>query len=398
MLLTNSMEQIFPAHLDQAPVPNSRVLKPQSLAPGPSIILDVVRFLAALTVAVGHVSQPYFTTGWSPVLMDFAVGAVSVFFILSGFMIRYVTVVKYGDLKRYTADRFARIYSVVLPALAITIVFQIVAAHFNRAYYDANFGGTGHATSHIRLVQALLSQTWLREVLRYLGTLTMLSESWFQDAVPLFNTPFWSLSYECVYYALFGIFLYFRGARRIFGWVILFFLIGPTVFLMFPIWLLGCAAYDAYQEGVWNKNSLLKLAGFSLLSIVGVHGSHAVVDHFHLLRFNISRVDVVSMDFVGIVTVAVILPLCIATRNLRISEKHIVVRGIKRAAAATFPLYLIHFPLFALLAATVPYPHASLLAKLLLLAAALTLSIVLSAPCDTLKDYLRRLLLQVRPV
>jgi peptidoglycan/LPS O-acetylase OafA/YrhL len=390
------MEQIYRTHLDRATVPEARVLKPQYLAPGPSIILDVVRFLAALTVAVGHVSRSLFTTGWPPVLMDFAVGAVSVFFILSGFMIRYVTVVKYGDLRRYTTDRFARIYSVVLPALALTIVFQIVSAHFNYAYYHTNFGNMGRTTSQIPLVQALLSQTWLRDVVRYLCTLTMLSESWFQDAVPLFNSPFWSLSYECAYYALFGIFLYLRGAERILCWIIVFFLIGPTVFLMFPIWLLGCAAYDAYQNGIWNKNSLLKLSGFGLLSIAGVHGSHAVVEHFHLVWFNISRVDVISMDIVGIVTVVVILPLCIATRNLRISEKHIVVRGIRRAAAATFPLYLIHFPLFALLAAIVPYPRASLLAKLLLLAAALTLSIVLSVPCDNLKDYLRGLLLRTR--
>ena len=48
------------------------------------------------------------------------------------------------------------------------------------------------------------------------------------------------------------------------------------------------------------------------------------------------------------------------------------------------------------MAAIVPYPRASLLAKLLLLAAALTLSIVLSAPCDHLKDHLRGLLLRTR--
>jgi peptidoglycan/LPS O-acetylase OafA/YrhL len=390
------MEQTNRTHLDRAPVPEARILKPQSLAPGPSIILNVVRFLAALTVAIGHLSGSLFATGWSPVLMDFAIGAVSVFFILSGFTIRYVTVVKYGDLRRYTADRFARIYSVVLPALAVTIVFQIATAHFNYAYYHANFGNVGHTTSRIPLVQALLSQTWLRDVVRYLCTLTMLSESWFQDAVPLFNSPFWSLSYECVYYALFGICLYLRGARRIVAWIIVFLLIGPTVFLMFPIWLLGCAAYDAYQNGIWKKNSLLKLSGFSLLSIAGVHGSQAVVEHFHLVWFNISRVDVIPMDIVGIVTVAVILPLCIATRNLRISKEHIVVRGIKLAADATFPLYLLHFPLFALSAAIVPYPRASLLAKLALLAAALGLSIVLSVPCDHLKHYLRRLLLRTR--
>jgi peptidoglycan/LPS O-acetylase OafA/YrhL len=385
------MGQTLPAELFGASFPQSSVLKQGPLAPGPSIILDAVRFLAALTVAVGHLSQPYFTTGWPPLLMDFAVGAVSVFFILSGFMIRYVTAVKFGAIRGYTADRLARIYSVALPALALTIFFQIVSAHFNYSYYHANFGGTNHA-SHIPLLHALLSHPELRGVVRYLGTITMLSESWFQDAIPRFNSPFWSLSYECAYYALFGIFLYLRGHRRIVAWIIVFLLIGPAVFLMFPIWLLGCAAHDVYQQGIWNKSSLLKLSGFSLLSLAGVHGSRAVVERFHLLWFNTSRVDVVSMDIVGIATVAVILPLCMVTRNLHISEKHIAIRGIRRAASATFPLYLIHFPLFALLAAIVPYPRASLLAKLLLLAAALALSFFLSPMCDRLKNYLRRLL------
>lgn len=377
-------EQTLPVSLKEASIPDSRVRHPQFLAPGPSIILDIVRFLAALTVAVGHLSEGYFTTGWPPVLMKFAVGSVSVFFILSGFMIRYVTRVKYGDLRRYTVDRFARIYSVVLPTLALTIVFGLIAAHFNYSYYFSNFGkSSGRTTSHIHLLQSLLTQSWFRDGIRIFGTITMLSQSWFQDLVPLTNNPFWSLSYECVYYALFGIFLYLRGSRRVLGWAVLFLLIGPTVFLMFPIWLLGCAAYDAYEEGVWKRSSMLKLVGFSLLSIAGVHGSHAVVEHLHLHWFNISRV-VLSMDFVGIATVAVLLPVCTAVRNLHVSEENFFVRVIRRVAAATFPLYLIHFPFFILAAAIVPYPHASLLSKLLLLTVALILSIVLAGLCDQL--------------
>jgi peptidoglycan/LPS O-acetylase OafA/YrhL len=388
------MQPTLPVSLEEAPISDSRVRNPQFLASGPSIILDIVRFLAALTVAVGHLSEGYFTTGWSPVLMNFAVGAVSVFFILSGFMIRYVTRVKYGDLRRYTVDRFARIYSVVLPALALTIVFGLLAAHFNYTYYYANFGkSSGRTTSHIHLLQSLLLQSWFRDGLRIFGTITMLSQSWFQDLVPLTNNPFWSLSYECVYYALFGIFLYLRGARQMLSWAVVFLLIGPTVFLMFPIWLLGAAAYDAYEEGVWKRSSILKLAGFSLLSIAGVHGSHAIVDRLHLHRFNINRV-VLSMDFVAIATVAILLPICIAARNLHVSEQHPVVRAIRRVAAATFPLYLIHFPLFVLAAAIVPYPHASLLSKLVLLATALALSIALAGLCDKLKDDLRGALMR----
>jgi peptidoglycan/LPS O-acetylase OafA/YrhL len=392
------MEQTLSASPEQASIPDSRIRNPRFLAPGPSIILDIVRFLAALAVAVGHLSEGYFTTGWPPILMKFAVGSVSVFFILSGFMIRYITRVKYGDLRRYTVDRFARIYSVVLPALALTIVFGLIAAHFNYSYYYSNFGKiSGRTTSHIHLIQTLLQHSWFRDALRIFGTLTMLSQSWFQDLVPLTNNPFWSLSYECVYYALFGIFLYLRGSRRVLGWAVLFLLIGPTVFLMFPIWLLGCAAYDAYEEGIRKPRSLLKLAAFSLLSIVGVHGSQAVVHHLHLYRFNISRV-VLSMDLVAIATVAILLPLCAAARNLQIPEQHLFVRAIRRVAAATFPLYLIHFPLFVLAAAIVPYHRASLMPKLVLLSTALALSIALSGPCDRLKDYLRGVLTRRRQV
>jgi hypothetical protein len=48
------------------------------------------------------------------------------------------------------------------------------------------------------------------------------------------------------------------------------------------------------------------------------------------------------MDIVAIVATAILLPLCIATRNLQISEDHLAVRVIRRVAAATYPLYLIH--------------------------------------------------------
>ena len=206
---------------------DTRSSSPQYLAPGPSIFLDIVRFLAALTVAVGHLSQDTFTTGWSPALMNWAEGAVSVFFILSGFMIRYVTSVKYGDLRRYAADRIARIYSVALPAIALTILFDLISAHVNPAYYAVNFGDSAQRVpSFLPFAQTLFSLTWFRGLFRIVLSLTMLSQSWFHDSSPLSNSPFWSLSYECVYYALFGIALYLRGKKRIIAWVVVFLLIG----------------------------------------------------------------------------------------------------------------------------------------------------------------------------
>jgi peptidoglycan/LPS O-acetylase OafA/YrhL len=391
------MEQTLSVSPEETPIPDSRVRNPQFLAPGPSIVLDVVRFLAALMVAVGHLSQSHFSTGWPPILRDYAVASVSVFFILSGFMIRYITSVKYGDLRRYAVDRFARIYSVVLPAMGITILFDSLSAHFNHSYYYTNFVGRSERIStHFHPLQMLLAQFWFRNVVHVLLSLTMLSQSWFQDSFPLSNGPFWSLSYECVYYALFGLAIYLRGSRRILGCLVVFLLIGPTIFLMFPIWLLGCAAYDAYQDNL-SRKSIKKLIAFSFLSVAGVHGSRALIAHFHLGWFKIGRIAP-SMDIIAIVTVVILLPLCIAIRNVRISEKHHAVRAVRRIGAATFPLYLIHWPLFALLAALVPYPHEKLWPKLVLLAIALALSILLAGPCDSFKDYLRKVLMRRRQV
>jgi peptidoglycan/LPS O-acetylase OafA/YrhL len=379
----------------EAQAADSRVRNPHVLAPAPSILLDIVRFLAALTVIIGHLSQGYFTTGWPPVLMYFAEGAVAVFFILSGFMIRYITRVKYGDLRRYAVDRVARIYSVVLPAIALTILFDLLSSHFNPAFYAVNFGvSPGHGAFNLPLVHTALSLTW-SHVVRIALSLAMLSQAWFKDSSPLSNSPFWSLSYECVYYALFGIAIYLRGKKRVAAIILVFLLIGPTIFLMFPLWLLGCVAYDVYQDGSLKRSSIIKLASLSLLSVAGLRGSRALVEHFHANWFYIGRL-VPSMDLVAIATVAILIPLCIALRNVRISEQHLAVRCIRRIAAATFPLYLIHFPLFVLLAATIPYPRHSLWAKFAILATALTLSLLLTGPCDSLKNYLRKTLLPLR--
>src|ERR1700722_3682883 len=256
--------------------------KPRYLAPGPSVALDLVRILAALTVAVGHLSQSRFTTGWPPSMMDLAAASVAVFFVLSGFVIRYITTVKKTDGQRYAVDRFARIYSVAIPAILLPILFDTISAHASHAWYYANFVGTLPPATHgASLIHTLLSQNWLRDAIRIFLNLTMLSQSWFQDISPLSNSPFWSLTYECVYYALFGFILYLRGSQRILAWLTVFLFIGPTVFLMFPLWLLGCATYDAYENG-FTPGTVTKLAGFSLLSLLCVHGSNALVVHLHI--------------------------------------------------------------------------------------------------------------------
>lgn len=229
----------------------------QSLAPGPSIFLDIVRLLAALTVTVGHLSEDTFTTGWSPALLNYAEGAVAGFFALSGFMIRYITAVKYGDLRRYAADRIARTTLWLSQPLHLPSCSISQAARINPAYYPARFGDNiTRPPMVVSAAHTLVSQIWIRGLFRIVLSLTMLSQSWFHDSSLFSNSPFSSLSYECVYYTLFGVALYLRGLKRIVACIIIFLLIGPTIFLTLPLWLLGCAACDAHQDGGLKRKSL----------------------------------------------------------------------------------------------------------------------------------------------
>ena len=290
---------------------------------------------------------------------------------------------------------FIRFFYQSLPS---TIVFDVLSYHLQPAYYVANFTDAArYGRLDAPLAANLFSEVGLRGVLRLVMNATLLAQSWFKDASPLSNVPFWSLCYECVYYALFGITLYLRGMARVAGWVVTFVLIGPTVFLMYPIWLLGCAAYDWYREGELTSRLLRNLCLLSLLSIAGVHGSRALLARMHWDWFYAGRL-VPFMDYVAIASVATMTPLCIALRRFSFSEHQTWPKLIRKVAAATFPLYLIHVPLYVLWTAMLPSMRASVPSRLIVLLFAITLAFLLTGPCDSLKNSLRKRMMPGLPL
>ena len=61
-----------------------------------SVLLDILRFGAALAVALSHMPLHFVTAG--PIISERSGNlAVCVFFVLSGFVIRYVTVARGTD-------------------------------------------------------------------------------------------------------------------------------------------------------------------------------------------------------------------------------------------------------------------------------------------------------------
>jgi peptidoglycan/LPS O-acetylase OafA/YrhL len=73
--------------------------------------------------------------------------------------------------------------------------------------------------------------------------LSFLNQSWLFREIPLNLYPWWSLPFEVFYYAVFGAALFLRGWQR---WIIaggLFVLMGPRLWMLFPVWLCGVAAF-----------------------------------------------------------------------------------------------------------------------------------------------------------
>ena len=100
---------------------------------GCSVYLDLVRVIACLIVFGHHMSLNFGcyeptgngckARGW---LIPFHAGhsAVVIFFVLSGYVITYVASERETTLRDYALSRCARIYSVAVPALLLTIVLD----------------------------------------------------------------------------------------------------------------------------------------------------------------------------------------------------------------------------------------------------------------------------------
>ena len=297
-----------------------------------SVYLDLVRFLAAFLVLLHHARYLY-----NPGHFLFSLGheAVIVFFLLSGYVIAYVSDTKERTLRDYSISRLARIYSVVVPAILLTGSFDFIGYSVDPDAYPAGY------------------QAWDLIPIRVIASLLFLNQVWFLSIQPFSNVPYWSLGYEVWYYAGFALVTYVGGRK---GWLLflmLALLLGPKIIILMPLWwagvylyrsqtlrrispglgwvlvlasILGLAAYVNWNVAGWGRGLLLAL--------VGPEWTREFVSS---QRF--------PADYV--------LALCVATHfvGLRaICERYQEVsalwaRPIQALAGSTFTLYLLHRPM-----------------------------------------------------
>lgn len=294
-----------------------------------SIYLDLLRVAAAMLVFLSHLSWTKLSGGAFWQLQAYGHDGVIVFFVLSGFVIQYVTTHKETQLYDYSIARLARLYSVVLPALLLTLLCDSLGQAIKPEIYAQEFQ----------------TQPWLRLT----ASALFLSQSWGWDLTTLSNTAFWSLPYEFWYYQIFAAALFLRGRQRIF-WVVFGCLAaGPSILVYLPIWLFGAAAFRASECKPLREGSAWLLFATSLAGIGGLLAYEGLA--------GISRANTAYLPpFFSPVDFA--LGALLAVHLYAAAFIRLPLHGLGTAmtfsAGFTFALYLFHMPLLHLAATIVP--------------------------------------------
>ncbi|PCJ41932.1 MAG: hypothetical protein COA81_06825 [Alphaproteobacteria bacterium] len=317
-----------------------------------SIYLDLLRFLAAFLVFASHASG--FTGGLLWQISGWGHEAVVIFFVLSGFVIAYVCFDKKEDVLKYAENRFARIYSVALPAVLLTIFLYYVGKEINGDVYTD-------------LDKRLLNPFWT-----IISALSFLNQSW-TGTTFFTNLPYWSLGYEVLYYIIFGIFIFTQGIKRVVLVGVSMIVMGPSILLYFPIWLMGVLCLKLVKQ---YSISLSKAVILYVISIAGIiFLSQTVVQEMLKLFFvslfgnNFFNMLLEPADQFGsdymlgfFFSLHIVSSAYIGKKYNIFSEQ--VGKKIRFLSSHTFSLYLYHMPILFFVATILPsnkYPIANFL-------------------------------------
>jgi peptidoglycan/LPS O-acetylase OafA/YrhL len=175
-----------------------------------------------MVVAIGHTLTPLFPNTSLPFPVH---DAVIVFFVISGFVIAHTAEIKDRTLIVYLTNRLSRLWSVAIPALLLGALIVPIVGGYRVA---------GAAPPPL---------DWSSVGIRSALNLFFVSQFWGLDQEPPFNFPFWSISYEAAYYAIFAAWTFAGKHWRTVSTVVCCVLAGPKILLLMPCWLLGVWLY-----------------------------------------------------------------------------------------------------------------------------------------------------------
>jgi len=295
-----------------------------------------------LIVLLSHFAFPRFSDGvWLWVRsLNLGSDAVVLFFVLSGFVIALTAERKDATLSRFAFARATRIYSVAIPTLLLGWMLDQWGVSLAPEQYYAPY-----------YAPLSLSETLWRGL--------SFSNEWAGSIVKLgSNIPYWSLSYEVGYYALFAVAFYLRGPRRIVLLIAGAVLLGMNILLLMPAWLMGVALYHRLKRADLPQGSRALMLAVVPVAIYGAALAINLPDviratmqpHFpgHMLRFSD---EYMWNAVVGLLVCTHLTGMAGALRDRPLAR---LARPAAWLAGGSFSVYLVHYPLLQFLHAALP--------------------------------------------
>ena len=352
---------------------------------GYSRYLDAVRGFAALVVLVSHLGFYWVSGGSLQWIRDLNLGSdfVIVFFVLSGVVIAHTSRVKDKTLGNFATARLSRLYSVAIPAIALSYAAWAIMSTYPGAEAE--------------------TRDFAREIF---ASLTFTNYVWFSEARLPTNGPFWSVAYEFWYYALFGVWTFLKGRARLCGLAAILLIVGVQVLLLLPCWLLGVYVYRCVTSGsspvqdrrrawVWTLAPLviyaialaahlpLFLKGLTTMALFGA-SPYAVLHFSDEFLWNTIIAGLVAMHFIGAATLT-------GERTPAESVK----KTVRWWSARTFSLYLFHMPVLHIIARHPSFdasnPAHTIACGIIVVASCLLLAELTERRLDWMRDKAARL-------
>jgi peptidoglycan/LPS O-acetylase OafA/YrhL len=341
---------------------------------GLSLYLDALRFGAAFTVFLSHFGRVSGGMFWQ--MQPYGRTAVLVFFVLSGFVIAWVTEARERTPEEYALSRIARLYSVIVPAFILTAVLDHIAIAIDPRLYGPD-------------VLPYMMRGSLNVFLGYVLSVVFLGQTWTLDMPAGSDLPFGSLNYEAWYYILFGLATFLQGRRRMVAIAAAALLVGPKILLFFPLWLMGVFAWR-WRAALPRQLGALLVFG-ALAAFIGLEslGGQQLFLFQHpqtlLLPWQFSAYDyivsaLVALFIVGLANAPLPMPGAAVERLIRF------------LAGTTFGLYLLHFPLLLFFGTVIPGPADHPMRQMLIFGLTLGVAITVSHMIEQQKGGLKRAL------
>ena len=200
--------------------------------------LDLLRCMAALLVLFAHLTDRAFTDGQLSGPTEIGYSSVMIFFVLSGYVIGYVAFEREKHLVDFTLSRIARVYSVVLPALLLTVFADTLLLHVHPAHNSDE------------LLGMIPYYEYKKFPLYFLVSLAFGNNIWGARIAEFSNGVFWSMCFEVYYYIIFAFAFYLTGWRRISLVCVALLAVGPGPLLHFHLWLFGFGAYLLHRRNL----------------------------------------------------------------------------------------------------------------------------------------------------